>query len=67
MSITATRHKTGESCPNTGIYGFDGYFDGTKYPRPTAEEEQIPLSRGEVFPPIRSASKACFWVFLRRS
>ena len=31
--------------------------------RPTGEEMMIPLDVGEEFPPIRSASKACFWTF----
>jgi hypothetical protein len=30
-----------------------------------AEERVIPLSRRETFPPIRSASKACWWKLQR--
>lgn len=56
-----TRFRTGETCAESGRYSFDGYLDGSSTPAPTAEERQIPLSRGETFPPIRSAGKACWW------
>ncbi|HEV8578204.1 MAG TPA: YjzC family protein [Thermoanaerobaculia bacterium] len=55
------RYKTGQECPRTGRYQFDGYVDGTWTPAPTAEEKEIPLSKGETFPPIRSQNKACWW------
>lgn len=55
------RYKTGEKAPRTGIYDFDGYADGTSSPAPTPEERRIPLSTGEVFPPVRSANKAAWW------
>mgnify|MGYP002626199343 CR=1 FL=1 len=56
-----TRFRTGETCTESGRYQFDGYLDGTSSPAPTAEERNIPLSKGETFPPIRSAEKACWW------
>jgi hypothetical protein len=57
----AERYKTGQECPRTGRYRFDGYVDGSWTPAPTAEEKEIPLSKGETFPPIRSQNKACWW------
>ena len=59
-----TRYKTGETCVITGRYMFDGYTDGTHSPPPTTEELEIPLERGETFPPIRSSGKACWWRLL---
>lgn len=56
-----TRFRTGEECIESGRYQFDGYLDGTRTPTPHANEREIPLSRRERFPPIRSASKACWW------
>jgi hypothetical protein len=69
MSVTATktRFKTGEESPYDAVYRFDGYLDGTWTPAPTAEEREIELTRGETFPPIRSANKACWWKFDRQS
>jgi hypothetical protein len=58
------RFKTGEECPEKGNYRFDGYTDDTWIPSPTFEEQVIPLSQGETFPPIRSANKGCWWVKL---
>jgi len=62
-----TRYRTGQLCQVSGIYAFDGYLDGTSYPAPTAEERRIPLSQHEVFPPIRSAGKGCWWKLERRA
>lgn len=56
-----TRFKTGQTNPESGRYRFDGYLDGTSSPAPKAEEREIPLSRTETFPPIRSAGKGCWW------
>ncbi len=66
VAATKTRFKTGEESPHHALYQFDGYLDGTSTPSPTAEEREIELTRGENFPPIRSASKACWWRLHRR-
>ncbi len=63
---TAVRAKTGDTCQVSGRYRFDGYLDGTSTPAPHPEEVQIPLSRGERFPPIRSSGKACWWRLMER-
>lgn len=60
-----TRYKTGEKNPESGRYRFDGYLDGTSYPAPRPEEMQIPLSKGETFPPIRSSGKGCWWKLMQ--
>lgn len=66
-TTTSTRFKTGQTCPTSGDYRFDGYTDGTSSPSPTAEEREISLSRDETFPPIKSSGKACWWVLVRRA
>jgi hypothetical protein len=63
---TQQRFKTGDQCTTSGGYAFDGYTDGSSWPAPRAEEMKIPVSRGERFPPIRSAGKACFWRMISR-
>lgn len=66
MSIAASvRKKTGEKCVESGVYRFDGYLDGTTLPAPRQEEQEIPLSEREVFPPIRSSQKSCWWRLVR--
>lgn len=54
-------YKTGDTAPQAGRYQFVRYTDGTTAPAPTSEERVIPLSRGEVFPPIRSCNKGAWW------
>lgn len=61
-----TRFRTGETCPESGRYQFDGYTDGSWQPPPRPSEKEIPISRGEKFPPIRSSGKACYWKFMQR-
>lgn len=61
MARIGDRFKTGQVCEATGTYMFDGYVDSGRHPRPTADENIIPLSRGERFPPVRSTSQACWW------
>ena len=63
---TAVRGKTGQQCEVSGRYDFDGYTDGTRTPAPHPQESRIPLSRGEIFPPIRSSGKACWWLLKER-
>lgn len=55
------RYKTGDVCPATGQYVFDGYVDGTYSPPPTANERVIPLDNGDRFPPVHSCNKAAYW------
>ncbi|KAB2880915.1 YjzC family protein [bacterium] len=65
MAQIGDRFKTGQTCTDTGVYAFDGYTDNTNSPAPTNEERVITLSRGETFPPIRSAAKAAWWMLKR--
>ena len=53
--------KTGETSPANANYQWVKYTDGTTSPSPTPEETKIPLSSGEVFPPIRSCNKGAYW------
>jgi hypothetical protein len=54
-------YKTGDTAPHSGSYRFVKYTDGTTYPSPTPEERVINLTKGETFPPIRSAGKGAWW------
>lgn len=68
MTLTSigARFRTGQQCVESGRYDFDGYLDGTSMPAPRPAERRIPLSRGETFPPISSAGKACWWRLVER-
>ena len=54
-------YRTGQKAPSTGIYKFVMYSGGKDTPLPTPAERSIRLLRGEIFPPIRSTSKAAWW------
>lgn len=58
------RYKTGQQCPTTGRYQFDGYVDGTTWPSPTANEQIIPMDRGDTFPPVHSCNKGAWWRYI---
>lgn len=65
MAKIGDRFKTGQTCETNGSYVFDGYVDGTNSPSPTDEERVITLGRGHTFPPVRSATKGCWWKLQR--
>ncbi|HEY3966571.1 MAG TPA: hypothetical protein VGM05_18560 [Planctomycetaceae bacterium] len=62
----AVRGKTGERCSISGDYKWDGYTDGSVHPAPTPAEMHEPIAQHNVFPPIRSTRKACYWLLVRR-
>jgi hypothetical protein len=64
--MSEARKKTGEKCEIPGDYAFDGYVDGTRFPKPSPEERTIPMDRGDAFPPVRSTDKAAWWKLVRR-
>ena len=57
--------NTSEICTRSGYYRFVRYTDGTTQPPPTNEEREIPMRRGEQFPPIRSSGKSAYWAWNR--
>ena len=66
MATTAQAglYQTGDKAPYTGRYEFVRYTDGSTTPAPTIEEKIIPLSRDEVFPPVRSCNKGALRRFI---
>ncbi|MEP0845276.1 MAG: YjzC family protein [Phycisphaerae bacterium] len=58
---TYQRFKSGEICVESGWYEFDGYVDGTNDPLPNLTETEVALEAGDVFPPIQSLKRACYW------
>ncbi|HEV2295266.1 MAG TPA: hypothetical protein VGR35_15545 [Tepidisphaeraceae bacterium] len=65
-TTSVTRRRTGEKCDISGRYDFDGYLNGTRYPEPRPEEKRIPAAKNNVFPPIRSTGKGCYWRLVER-
>jgi hypothetical protein len=65
MSKIGDRFKTGATCTTSGSYVFDEYVDAPATPEPTQEERVIPLTRNEIFPPIKSAKRAAWWKLQR--
>ena len=59
------RFKTGWVCPTSGVYGFAGHVDPLDARKPTEREREIPLAKGERFPPLRSTGTAVWWVLRR--
>ncbi len=61
MAKIGEHFQTGQLCKEYGVYQFDGYLDGSADPLPSADERVIPIRNSEIFPPVRSANKACWW------
>ncbi len=61
--INMTKYRTGEEAPESGIYEYAGPTETGATCAPTSEERQIPLFKGETFPPVKSCDKdgGAFW------
>lgn len=57
--------KNGETCTKSGHYKFAGHTDGSKGCHPTIDEQDIPMTVGKTFPPIKSCNKGAFWTWVR--
>ncbi len=66
MAQIGDTFRTGKRAPVSGVYEFERCIDSTPH-NPTAEERQIPLSKGEVFPPLKSVNKGVIWKLVRRA
>jgi hypothetical protein len=64
MTQIGETFTTGQTAPVSGTYEFVRHIGPTSC-TPTAEERQIPLSRGETFPPHRSCNKGVVWQLIR--
>jgi hypothetical protein len=52
--------KTGENAPVSGDYEYVKHIEPTGCV-PTSAERQIPLAKGETFPPHKSCGKGVIW------
>ena len=57
--------KTSEICQTSGHYKFSGHTDGSSGCHPTSNESDIPMYRGNPFPPIKSCGKGAIWTYVR--
>lgn len=57
--------RTGEKAPVSGVYRFVRHIDSPPSCNPTSAENEIPLSKGETFPPHRSCGKGAIWSLVR--
>ena len=54
--------KTGQKCPEAGVYEFVGYVSkGIITAEPIFDELTILLAQGDAFPLVRSLNRAAYW------
>ena len=56
---------TGEICEKPGYYEFVSYVGTTPQPAPTADEREIPMHKGDPFPPVKSTEASACWEWAR--
>jgi len=59
---------TGSKAPASGVYRYVSHAGAEKHDKecmPSSSEMEVPLSKGEVFPPVRSCGKAATWKLVR--
>ena len=52
--------KTGETAPVSGVYRLVKHIDGTVCTA-SPDQQHIPLTKGETFPPCRKDNKGVIW------
>lgn len=60
--------KTGNKAPTSGVYRYVSHAETGSHTlecAPSGNEMEIPLSKGEVFPPLRSCGKGATWKLVR--
>ena len=63
MTVIGSEFHTGERAPVSGVYQYVRHVSGSCGYTPA--EKEIPLSKGEIFPPHRSCSKSVVWKLIR--
>jgi hypothetical protein len=57
-----SQYYTGQKAPISGVYSFVRHMDGTfPYFCATSGASQIPLAKGETFPPHGGCGKSAYW------
>ena len=56
---------TGEICQMSGHYKFVRHMDESIGCHETTDERDIPLHRGDPFPPVRHCEKGAIWTYSR--
>jgi hypothetical protein len=56
--------RTGQTAPVSGVYAYVRHADNLSCTITPAQKE-IPLSRGETFPPISGCRHAAYWRLVR--
>jgi hypothetical protein len=64
QTVIQCRYRTGDVCPQAGLYEFDGYVDGCSDELPFADEFEAVVVAGQLFPLIASRRRECFWSFV---
>lgn len=57
--------KTGEICQVSGHYRFSGHIDGSIGCHETSNEQDIPMHKGDPFPPVKHCQKGANWTYVR--
>jgi len=64
MAQIGDQFRTGSIAPVSGDYEFVQHVDSCPC-SPTEEEREIPLEKGERFPPCKSCETAVIWRLIR--
>ena len=64
MAMTSQEYRTGERAPESGIYAYVRHTEQSNC-EPTPGEREIPLARGEAFPPDRRCNAPAVWRLVR--
>jgi len=56
--------STGQTCQESGVYEYSGHANGPGC-SVSPEQREIPLAKGNTFPPVRGCGHAARWKLIR--
>ena len=65
MANIGDKFRIGEICPESGIYKLEEHGVGSGNAQIPENQKEIPLSKGEKFPPCRDCKEEVFWILIR--
>ncbi len=65
MANIGDKFKIGEICTESGIYKLEEHSVGSGNAQRSEAQKEIPLSKGEKFPPCRDCKEEVLWVLIK--
>ncbi|MBD3273044.1 YjzC family protein [Candidatus Dependentiae bacterium] len=67
MANIGDKFNIGEICPESGVYKLREHDCGKGHAQRSEEQREIPLTKGEKFPPCKNCQAGVTWVLVKKA